>query len=526
MPAKQSSDFDIRHYWGILLRKKYIALITAFTVLSTFTLASFILPKTYEAKSTVAVEKSSLIDPLIRGVGVSSNVESGLSNIKNNITSRNIVERVVKKLDLDSHAKNPNQYETLIEGIRQKLNVTSIQQAGRQQGSGTAFFTVSYAGTDPKMVRDVVNSLVSEYIEENMGQRVSDAHGAYEFIKNQLEEYKTKLDESDRAIRDFRERHPHMIPQNETTLIQRIEGLQTSRMEAEINLKEQIRRKENVQKQLAGEKELTVAFVTREGSPQARLNYLNNQLITLTSKYTDNYPEVIKVKKEIEDQKSQIAKERIVPADSSGSETAAINPIYQQLREELATTDTAVESLRARVAELSRQQYDIERRMGQMPKEQEEWTKLQRDRNVSQRIYDELLEKLENAKVSKDLEVTNKAGSFRIVDPAILPHLPAKPNRVLMILAGIFAGILAGGGTVFGLENLKPSFKDESSIESLLKVQVLAMIPKIITEEDKLTAKKMDRRVVIVASAYLLVIGLILAEEFLYRYAGIKVINF
>jgi len=126
MPANKSSDFDIRHYWGIILRKKYLALAIAFSVISAFTLAGFILPKTYETQSTVAVEKSSLIDPLIRGVGMSSNVESGLSNLKNNITSRNIVERVVKKLDLDANAKNPNQYEALIEGIRQKLNVTVI----------------------------------------------------------------------------------------------------------------------------------------------------------------------------------------------------------------------------------------------------------------------------------------------------------------------------------------------------------------------------------------------------------------
>ena len=88
-------------------------------------------------------------------------------------------------------------------------------------------------------------------------------------------------------------------------------------------------------------------------------------------------------------------------------------------------------------------------------------------------------------KVSKDLEVTNKAGAFRVVDPAILPLLPAKPNRVIMILFGIFVGILSGIGAVFGLEYLKPSFKDEGSIESLLKVPVLATIPKIITEEDQ-----------------------------------------
>ena len=516
----KSLDFDLRHYWGIILRKRYIALAIAFSVLTIFTLASFIMPKTYEAKATVAIDKSSLLDPLIRGLGMSSNVESGLSNLKNNITSRNILERVVKKLDLDVHTKNPSQYEALIEGIRQKLNVTVL--GSKQTGYGTALFIISHRGEDPKISRDIVNTLVSEYIEENMGHRVSDASGAYEFIKNQLEEYKNKLEESDKAVRDFRERHPHMVPQNDTSLLQRIESLQNSRMEAEIRLKEQIRKKESLQKQLVGEKELTVAFVTGEGSPQARLNYLNNQLITLTSKYTDNYPEVIKVKTEIEELKSKMT----VPVKNSGTETSAINPIYQQLREELTRTDTEVESLKARLGELLRQQSAIETRMGQMPKDQEEWVKLQRDRNVFQRIYDDLLGKLENAKVSKDIEVTNKAGSYRIVDPAILPPLPLKPNRVTMILFGIFAGILAGVGTVFGLEYLKPSFKDEGSIVTMLKVHVLASIPQIVTEEDKLSAQKLDRRIMIAASAYLVVIGLILTEEFFLRYVGIKIINF
>jgi polysaccharide chain length determinant protein (PEP-CTERM system associated) len=297
-------------------------------------------------------------------------------------------------------------------------------------------------------------------------------------------------------------------------------------MESDIRLKELIRKKENIQKQLTGEKELTVAFVTREGTPQARLSYLNNQLVTLTAKYTENYPEVIKVKHEIEELKKGIAREKTPNAETGGSETSSINPIYQQLREELSKTDMEIESLRTRVAELSRQQRQLEQRLGQMPKEQEEWSKLQRDRNVSQKIYDELLQKLENAKVSKDLEVTNKGGSFRVVDPAVLPLLPAKPNRVMMILLGLLFGSLSGIGAVLGLEHLKPSFKDEGSIETLLKVPVLATIPQITTEEDKLSARKQDRRVFIATAAYLFIIGLVLTREFLYRYAGVNILNF
>jgi len=522
---QKSNDFNIQLYWGMILEKKYIAIAVALAVLSVFTWGSLILPKTYEAESVVAVEKGSIIDPLIQGLGVSSSLESGLINIKNHMTSRNIVERVMKKLDLDVKVKQPNQFEAFVDGIRNNLNV-KVLQGSRQADSGTALLIISYKGNEPKAVRDIVNTLVSEYIEENMGYRTSDVQGAYEFIKNQLLEYKNKVEELDKAIREFREKHPKMIPQNETSILGKIENLQTAKMESDIRLKELIRKKENIQKQLTGEKELTVAFVTREGTPQARLNYLNNQLVTLTAKYTDNYPEIIKVKHEIEELKKGIAREKAPGVETEGSETSTLNPIYQQLREEFSKTDTEVESLRTRVAELSRQQRELEQRLGQMPKEQEEWSKLQRDKNVSQKIYDELLQKLENAKVSKDLEVTNRGGSFRVVDPAILPLLPAKPNRVMMILLGLLFGSLSGIGAVLGLEYLKPSFKDEGSIETLLKVPVLATIPQITTEEDKLTARKQDRRVFIATAAYLFIIGLVLTREFLYRYVGINILNF
>jgi len=522
---QQTNDFNIQMYWGMILKKKYIALTVALAVLSIFTWGSFIWPKTYEASSTVLIEKSSIIDPLISGVGISGGIEDRLSNLKDNITSRSLLERVVNKLNIADNAKNQAQIEALITKIRTNLNITA-QRAPESGNGGINLFRVSYRGDNPMVVRDTVNILVSEYIEDNLGSRRSDVYGAYEFIQSQLLEYKGKLEESDRAVREFRERNPRMVPQSEPTVLGRLESFQTSRIEAEIRLKELLRKKDNLHKQLSDEKELTVAFVTREGSPQARLHHLNSQLMLLMTNYTDNYPEVIKVKSEIEELKKQIAQAKDSRTEESGSETTAMNPIYQQLKEEMSRTDAEIESLRARAGELSRQQQEAQGILGRMPKEQEEWSKLQRDRNVFQNIYDDLLQKLENARVSKDLEVSNKTGSFKIIDTAILPTLPVQPNRVIMILLGLLFGSLSGIGVGVGLEYLKPSFKDVGSIETLLRVPVLATIPQITTEEDKLSARERDRRVIIATAAYLFIIGLLLTREFLYRYIGINILNF
>lgn len=519
MIERNSPEFDIKRSFAIVVKRKYVALSAALITLSAFTWGSFFWPKTYEASSTVFVEKSSIIEPLIKGVGVSSGIEESLQSLADSISSRNIIERVIKKLDPDSKVMKQND-ENLIQVIRKNLKVTL---GGPREAN---LFTISYTGRDPKVVRDLVNSIIGEYIEENQRYRRTDASEAYNFFGDQLMEYKGKLDDSDKAIRQFRERNPHMVPQSETNLIARLEGFQTARIEADIKVKELVRKHDSLQKQLSGEKELTVAFVTKEGSPQERLSYLNNQLVLLMTKYTDSYPEVIKVKSEIEELKKHMTQPKDSRMEQSGSETAAMNPIYQQLKEELVKTDFEIESLRARSAELVRQQQEAQAILGRMPEEQEEWARLQRDRSVYQKIYDDLLQKHESAKVSENLERTNKGETFRVVDPAVLPKFPVTPNRVKMILMGIFFGIASALGAVFGLETIDRSFKDESSIEAQIGLPVLATIPRIITKADILSATKLDRRVFAAAGCYLLVIALVLVGELLYRYMGITIINF
>jgi succinoglycan biosynthesis transport protein ExoP len=521
MPNDDTQPFDIRRYLSAIERRKYVALVVGLIVLSLFTWGSYLLPETYEASSTVAVETNNVLKPLIQGVGVSGNIEDRLMDLRSEITSRGVMEKVINKLGFATGDMNSRQYIPLIEKIKQGVNVTV-----KGNDMETNMFNISYRGKDPKKTADIVNTIVSVYIDEKMLSRRSDTSEAYDFIQNQLQEYKGKLEESDRQIREFKEKNPNLVPQSESTLLARLESQQNNKIESDIRLKELLRKKENLQKQLAGEKELTVAFVTREGSPQARLNYLNNQLVLLMAKYTDNYPEVIKIKSEMEELKKQIARAKGSRMEGPGSETAAMNPIYQQLKEEMSKTDAEIESFKARTAALSMQQQDIQKIFGRMPKEQEEWTKLQRDRNVYQQIYDQLLQKLQNAKVSKEIEFSDKGERYRVVDLAIVPLHPVTPNRVRLILLGILLGVASGIGAVLGLEYFDHSFKDEGSIEGSLKVPVLAAIPRIVTEADELSAKALDIKVFVASGAYLFIICLALIREFLSRYIGIKIFNF
>jgi len=508
------TEIDVKKYLGLLHRRRYLAIAVGLGVLSVFTWGSFIIPKVYEASATVSIEHVGIIKPLIQGVGVSISMEERQRSIRNRITSRNNVGRVIEKMGLSAKLKSKAQEDALASSIQKNVSVT-MRSTGEREAD---LFTVSYRGSDPKMVRDLVEALVKDFIDDSVQFQRTDAVGAFDFIDGQLKEYKEKLESSDRDIREFRERNPQMIPQNETTIVGRIETFQTQLIDGEIRLKELMRKRESLQKQLSGEKELTVAFVSRDGSPESRLNYLNNQLMLLLTKFTNDYPEVVKVKSEIDELQNQMAQASSAARNTAADgEMRALNPVYRQIKEELQRTDTEIESLRARMNELAKQQSVGQQILGQKPKEQEEWAKLQRDRTVYQKVYDDLMQKLESARVSKNLELADKSTKYSVVDPPLLPRIPVRPDRLLLIIAGLLVGVASGVGSVIVLDYLDHSFKDEDTLQKSLNLPVLAAVPSVVLESDVLAEKLLDRKVVKAAVAYLSLIGVVFMAEVIYR---------
>ncbi|MFZ5998102.1 MAG: Wzz/FepE/Etk N-terminal domain-containing protein, partial [Nitrospirota bacterium] len=146
MKESRPSDIDVQRYWGILQRRRYLALAVALTVISVFTWGSVFWPKTYEASSTVFIERGSLVNHLAGREGAGAGTEEWLRTLEERITSRSIIERVIKKLGLDAHVTTREQFEGLVEGIRSKITVTTKAPRGRR-GEVTDLFSISYSGS-------------------------------------------------------------------------------------------------------------------------------------------------------------------------------------------------------------------------------------------------------------------------------------------------------------------------------------------------------------------------------------------
>jgi uncharacterized protein involved in exopolysaccharide biosynthesis len=125
-----------------------------------------------------------------------------------------------------------------------------------------------------------------------------------------------------------------------------------------------------------------------------------------------------------------------------------------------------------------------------VPRQHQELARLQRDTQVNAKLYAELLQRLESAKISKRLESDEEGTRFKVIEPPRLPYKPIKPNVFRLILFGCAIGFGLGGGIVFLKEVANQSFQSVEEAKRGLTLPILGAIPTIDLEKmDQCTAR-------------------------------------
>ena len=418
---EQADDLDIKRYLGLIYKKRVLFALTAMAVTSAMIVVSYLMPKVYEATSIIFIERNFLND-LIKDVTIAPAFEEKVKALSIVMKSRSMLIKVMGDLDLDINNRSAEDVERLLKKFQDKTDIkVEINKTNRRDMD---LFIVSYTDSDPKLASNYVNALVRRYIEESLSLQREEAYGANRFITEQISFYKEKLEKTEREMAALRKNKGAV--QNE--------------------------RRVHLQKRL-------------------------NELLVL---YTENHPEVIKTRTEIEQLKEQ--------APDKGE------PARPQMASAAAAADGGETS--------SRETQAGKRSM----------MELQREREMTKKIYDELLATRGKSEVSTQVEVQDKAGAFRILDPAIVPKEPVSPKMKKMILLSILAGIAAGIGIIIALDMMDSSVRSVDMAKKL-GLPVLAVIPTIQTTQDMLQTKKKDRMLYSAVGIYLSVLMVITVME-------------
>lgn len=473
------NEFDYRKYLALLNKHKQLFAITALAIMTGAVILSYVLPKSYQAQSTIFVGKNVLSD-LLKG----PTSEDILKGLNYSIKSRALFTKVINDLDLNLNKKSDAQLEAFIMGLQKKTDCKLNKEDG--------LITISFINSDPRLARDFVNTLVRRYIEQNLSEIREESYGATSFISDQVESVKEKLDKVEAEIGNLRNKYG-------ASLDVAVGAMQIDNGSGQQRLDDLTLRRSQL--------EITRNQLRNNNPAKNRLAVLQRRLEELRVEYTDNYPEVIKVRADIEAARHD--------ASTVATSTVTDSPELDRVEAELNAVRKSEANQRALIGRGF---------IHSNPAARSAMESLLQERNNYRTMYDQMMARREQAEVSKQMVVQDKSTTFRIADPAVMPLWPISPNRIKIILMGIAAGLAGGCGMLMLIDYFDKSVKTIDDLKAI-GINIMAVIPKISDPQATENELKRDKRLYLVAGSYFSIIIAFLALEFLGKSPVDKVIR-
>ena len=495
---------NLREYLEILYKMRIHFLTVFFVISAIVTIASYFMQKAYISKTLILIERQNVLKDIVNQGSFNDEVRSRIQTFKEMIVSTSNLIDIIKKLDLDVNFKGLGSLEKLINKMRGNINVTV---------KGINLFEISYEDENPNISMSVTRALADNFIESSLRESRSETYSAFDFINNQLEQYKNNLEKSEVILRAFKEKHLDELPGEVNANLSKLSNYETALADAKLALNIAMLKRNKLMEQLEKEK----PFVDVFGDEETRLNFLQNQLKGLLFNYTDKYPEVVRIKKEIEKIKKHMdSKDNKETSEQVlNPETAMPNPSYQKLKEDLGAIEIEIMALQSRLKEFQQKAEEYLEKAQSVPQQEEELTRITRDYSVNEQIYQMLLKRLQEARITKELQADERNEKFRIVDPARVPTNPVKPNRARIILLGLLLGVAGGIGIIILREYFDHSIRDLNDAKEFFQIPIIGTIPTMLSENGIKREKKINLIGGIVGIIYLLSIFALTIIEFL-----------
>jgi polysaccharide chain length determinant protein (PEP-CTERM system associated) len=450
-------------------RRKWLALLVFLTPLTATVGVVRSLPNTYESTTTVLVEHQAAPDRLV-GPSAAGELETRLRTISEQILSRSRLFEVITQFDLYPAQRRKASSEAVVESMRRDIQLQFKEVRESTGRDATIAFSLKYRGRDPDTVAQVTNALAALYVKENARISEQQASGATEFLRVQLEEVKRQLEDQERRISDFKLRHSGELPDQQAANLAALERLNSQvRVISDRQLRALERRDELVKRAAEGP--------GAGDAVAARLAKLRQDLAGLRTQFTDEHPDVIRVKQEIAALESQLA-------GQSGKRAIPDDPAARQLKDARAALEAELTALRAEEQTLRRTIGTYEQRIENAPRLEQELQQLSRDYAGAKELYQSLLQRYANAKIAGRMEQGLQGEQFTILDPAVASREPVAPKRFRLLLMGLMVAMGAAVGAAGVAEALDTSFHTADDIRAFTSVPVLVSIPPITTAAD------------------------------------------
>ncbi len=460
--------------------RRWIGLAAAWIAAIVGVSIAFRIPERFEASARVYVDTQSLLRPVMAGLAIQPNLDQQVALMSRTLISRPNVEKLVRMADLDLRVKSNAERDELVDNL-----MKTLQLGGNVT---TNLYVISYRDSNPDQARNVVQSLLTIFVESSLGDKRQDTRTAVKFLDEQIKHYEESLLNAENRLKEFKIKYIGVTGQGGgqdyfTRLSKLGDDIESARLE--LNAAQESR--DAYKRELAGEtptflpESRTAATVMATPEIDARLAAQKSRLDELLRVYTDQHPDVVgtrRVIEQLEEQRRQdlqslqrAAANSTRPAESP----AERNPVFQQMRVSLSDAEANVASLRAKLASYEAQYRQLKSSARMVPQVEAEFAQLNRDYDVQKKTYGDLLARREAATMGVGVQDTGGT-QFRVIDPPRVSPQPVAPTRVALLGLALLVALGAGLGASFIASEIMPTYHDGRSLREATKRPLLGMV--------------------------------------------------
>ncbi len=491
-------------------------LIAAFLVLGWVlgtTTAMIVTPK-YRSETVILIEQQKVPENYVVPNIPAEVQQEWLQSMSEQILSRTRLLALINKFGLYGNVR-PGDPESLVERMRKDIGIQlTASESRRDQYSA---FKISYSSSTPVLARQVTTELTSLFIDENLQNRKDLSEDTTSFLKGELDQARQSLTEQEQRVRQFRTEHPGELPEQLQSNLQILGTLQVQLQAANDALSQADQHKMYLQSLLhqyqasgtaARADGTAIPFTTP--TLQSQLAALRAQLAELEGRYTDHYPDVLRVKQQIAELEAQQARIGL-PSSGGGSPTSTADAVSAptvtnaesapliQLSGELAASELQIKNQRATIRKLEEKVEIYQARLNATPVREQQAAAVTRDYDQSRTYYEALLGKKLQSEMATDLEKRRQGEQFHMVDPPNLPSQPYWPNRLAFSLGGLALGLGVGVAIALLMDLLSPRIYHEQELSEFIGSGYTLGLPILATQRELLRGRTL--RVVEVAVA-------------------------
>lgn len=439
--ANDNDTIDLKKLFSLMIEKKKIVLAIIVVCTLIATIVAFVLPKSYQSTTLVRVKSggSSMYGyaAMAAGFGIdiggssSASPESYIELMK----SREVLNPIIEKVDLTDEEREKLKMEDF---IKKYLEITNTKK--------TDLITIAAYGKTPEEAQMISQGVADNFLALMTKLNKEDNSSVLKFLDERIKIAKEEMETAENKLQAYQQEHKIYAPDEQAkAIIANLNNYDTTIAQLQAQSEGDSAKLAGVTSQLEQQNasllEYNVSDNTNIGNIRESIVNKRVELVGLQQQFTDEHPDVIKAKEELNSLEKSLSDEI---AKAVNSQSVTLSPVQSNLLKDKISTEVQISVNNASLEALKAKQAEAQASIATLSADSVEYMRLSREATITGQVYTSLVQNYEQTRIQE----AKDSMDIQIIDAADLPKedMPAKPNKKLVVAIGFVLGIMISFG--------------------------------------------------------------------------------